>query len=215
MQTASTVEDGTWRVGAQLATAAYCGSFIEGPFACSEFPDGAPIPELRVDARRGLPNGADVGLSLQVATQALAPAKPLQVGLTLEAKHELVAGAVGSTRQVLSVGILAAGAIAGRRTLRPFLQAEWALNLLYGIQTARFEWVVGAALSQRNVFNEVGGNPVIAQQRTERLGLTVGLFRRAPAGWALQLGYLAQPGLFDRGAIQLQYGVFWDLGRKP
>ena len=49
------------------------------------------------------------------------------------------------------------------------------------------------------------------QQASQRLGFTVGVFRRAPAGWALQLGYLASPSRFDEGAIQLQYGVFWDL----
>ena len=66
MQTASTVDPGKWRVGAQLSTAAYCGSFVEGPLVCTDYPDGVPIPELRVNARRGLPHGADVGISLQV-----------------------------------------------------------------------------------------------------------------------------------------------------
>ena len=210
MQTASSVEDGTWRVGAQLSAAGYCGSFVAGPLVCSEYPDGAPLPELRVNARRGLPHGTDVGLSLQVAGQVLAPTRPVQVGLTLEGKHELVSGALGQARQVLSLGLLLGGAVAGRPTLRPYLQVEWGLELLYGIATARYEWVAGVAISERTAFNEVGGHPALPKLRTERLGFTVGVFRRAPAGWALQLGYLADPFRFDKGAIQIQYGVFWD-----
>lgn len=212
MQTASSVDDGTWRVGAQLSTAAYCGSFVEGPLVCSEYPDGVPIPELRVNGRRGLPHGTDIGLSFQLLGQALAPSRPIQLGLTLDGKRELLSAPLGSARQVLSVGLLLGGSVAGRPTLRPFLQAEWGLHLLYGVQTARFEWVVGAAFSQRNVFNEVGGRPAVREVFSQRVGFTVGLFRRAPAGWALQLGYLADPARFAEGAIQLQYGVFWDLG---
>jgi hypothetical protein len=211
MQTASTVDEGAWRLGGQLTMAGYCGSFVYGPLECSEYPDGAPLPELRIDARRGLPDGADVGLSLQVAGQVLAPTRPIQVGLTVEGKHELFSSPLGAGRQVLSVGLLLAGAVSGRPTLRPYVQAEGGVNLLYGIQTSRFEWVAGLALSQRTTFNELGGHPAVPEQASQRLGFTLGVFRRAPAGWALQLGYLASPSRFDEGAIQLQYGVFWDV----
>lgn len=212
MQTASTLDDRAWRTGAQLSMAGYCGSFVEGPLVCSEYPDGAPLPELRVNARRGLPHGADVGLSLQLAGQLLAPARPVQLGLTLEAKHELISAGLGSARQVLSLGLLLAGAVSGRPTLRPYLQVEGGLNLLYGIQTARFEWVAGASFSQRHLFNEVGGRPALPHQKSQRLGFTIGLFRRAPTGWAVQLGYSGDPEKYDHGAILLQYGVFWDRG---
>ncbi len=214
MQTASSVADGTWRLGAQLSAAGYCGSFVEGPLVCSEYPDGAPLPELRINTRLGLPHGTDVGLSLQVAGQVLAPSRPVQVGLTLEGKHELASGTLGNARQVLSLGMLLGGAVAGRPTLRPYLQAEWGVELLYGIQTARFEWVAGVAISERTVFIEVGGHPALAKVQTDRLGFTLGVFRRAPAGWALQLAYLADPRRFSEGALQLQYGVFWDLAPR-
>jgi hypothetical protein len=213
MQTASTVEDGAWRVGAQLSAAAYCGSFVDGPLVCSEYPDGAPLPELRLNARRGLPRGSDLGLSVQVLGQVQAPTRPVQVGLTLEGKHELLSGALGQGRQVLSVGLLLGGAVAGRPALRPYLEVEWGLALLYGIQTARFEWMAGAAISDRAAFNEVGGHPALPKLRTERLGFTLGVLRRAPAGWGVQLGYLGDPHRFGAGAIQIQYGVFWDLPR--
>ncbi len=198
MQTASVVDDGTWRLGGQVSTAGYCGSFTGNPLDCSEYPDGIPIPEVRLDARRGIQGGADLGLSVQIATQALSPERPLQLGLALEAKHELV-----STEQhVLSIDVLGAAAFAARPKLAATAQAEWALTLLYGRKTARFEFVVGASLSQRIAFK----GPI-----TERIGFTLGMYRRAPAGWALQLGYVGQPSRFDVGAIQLQYGLFWDF----
>jgi hypothetical protein len=211
MQTASAVSNGTWRVGAQLSSALYCGSFTAGPLTCTEYPDGAPLPELRVNARRGLPHDQDVGLSLQLAGQLFAPNRPIEAGLTGEWKAELLSGRVGATHQVLSLGLLAAGAVAGRVGLPPDLQGELGLNLLYGIQTRRYEWVLGASLSERSLSYEVGGHPALSSQRTERLGFSVGVFRRSPAGWALQLGYLGDPSRYDRGAIQLQYGLFWDL----
>lgn len=203
MQTASTVEDGHWRVGAQLGAAGYCGSFTEGPLECTEYPDGVPLPELRVDARRGLPHGADVGMSLQVLGQVLAPSRPIQGGLTLEAKHELVEGSVAGRRQVLSLGLLLGGAISGRPGLRAYGQVEGGVELLYGLQTKRFEVVLGAAYSERTLFDTPEG-------RTQRVGFTLGLFRRNPAGWALQVGYLGNTRRFSDGSIQLQYGVFWD-----
>ena len=211
MQTASTVDEGRWRVGAQLSAAGYCGSFTAGPLVCSEFPDGAALPELRVNARRGMNVATDVGLSLQLAGQVLAPSRPFQAGLTIDVKHALLSGALGPARQVLSLGVLAGGAVSGRLALRPYLQAEWGLHLLYGVQTSRFEWVAGVAISQRNLFNEVGGRPALPVVRSDRVGFTLGLYRRLSAGWVLQLGYLGDPARLADGALQIQYGVFWDL----
>lgn len=197
MQTASALSDGTWRLGGQLSTAAYCG-IAGGPFECSEFPDGISMPELRLDARRGIPGGSDVGISVQLATQVLAPERPVQLGLALEAKHELVS----TERHVLSIDLLGAAAIAGRPSLAALGQGEWAITLLYGLRLARFEVVTGASLSQR-----IPTRGFV----TERIGFTVGLFRRAPSGWALQLGYAGQPSRFGTGSLQVQYGIFWDF----
>ncbi len=216
MQTASTVDDGAWRVGGQLSAAGYCGSF-DGPTPtdCTNYPDGVPLPELRVDARRGLPHRSDVGLSLQVEGQLFAPSRPLQVGLSFEGKRELwsTTGASGR-RQLVSISFLAGAAVSGRLGLPPYLQYEWGVSAFYGLKTSRFEAVVGATVSRRTLFNQVGAPSPLPSVDSERIGLTLGLFRRAPAGWAIQLGYLTDPGHFAHGAIQLQYGVFWDLGGR-
>ena len=211
MQTASAVEAGHLRVGAQASTAGYCGSF-DGPVPtdCTEYPDGLPLPELRINARHGLPQHSDVGLSLQIAGQLDAPNRPLQSGLTFEGKRELWSSHSGP-RQILSVAVLLAAAASGRLKLAPYLQYEWGVSLFYGVQTARFEWVAGVSVSRRTLFNQVGVPSALPVLESERVGVTLGLFRRAPAGWALQLGYLTDPARFGRGALQLQYGVFWDL----
>jgi hypothetical protein len=213
MQTASALEDGRWRLGAQASAAGYCGS-VEGPVptACSEYPDGVPVPELRVDARRGLPARSDVGLSLQVAPQALAAARPLQVGLTFDGKRELGRTRTGPARHVLSLGLLGGMAIAGRLGLAPFVQAEWGVTLMYGLQVGRFEWVVGGVASRRALVDTTGVRAALPVVQSTRVGLSLGLFRRSPAGWAVQLGYLGDPDRYSAGAIQVQYGVFWDLG---
>ena len=112
---------------------------------------------------------------------------------------------------MLSAGALVGGAVAGRLGSPVYLQGEWGLEALYGVQTRRFEWVALASLAQRSVFNEVGGHPLFPVVRSNHLGLTLGLFRRDPAGWALQLGYLGDLARFDHGVVLLQYGVFWDL----
>ena len=44
-----------------------------------------------------------------------------------------------------------------------------------------------------------------------RTGFTLGLFHRAPAGFAVQLGYTTDPARFSQGTIQLQFGLFFDL----
>jgi hypothetical protein len=200
MQTASTVDEGHWRVGGQVGVSGYCGSFTEGPLVCTEYPDGVPLPELRLDARRGIRAGFDVGVSAQLWGQALAVSKPVQVGLTIDAKHVLL----DADRHVVSLGLLLGTAVSGRPGLRAYAQGEGGVQLIYGFRTARFEWVAGAQYSERRTFQ------VIAGDRSQHVGFTLGVFRQRPAGWALQLGYLGDPRRFGDGAIQIQYGVFWD-----
>ena len=58
--------------------------------SCNSFPDGVPLPELRVNARAGFARGFDFGLSLQAYAQLLAPERPFQMGLTADVKGELL-----------------------------------------------------------------------------------------------------------------------------
>lgn len=200
MQTASVVDEGRWRLGGQIGIAGYCGSFTDGPLVCTEYPDGVPLPEVRFDARRGLRAGLDVGVSAQLFGQALAVSKPVQVGLTVDAKHVLFE----TERQIVSLGLLLGGAVSGRPGLRAYVQGEGGVQLFYGLRTKRFEWVLGASYSERRTLQ------VIAGERSQHVGFTLGVFRSRPAGWALQLGYLGDVSRFSDGAIQLQYGVFWE-----
>ena len=105
---------------------------------------------------------------------------------------------------MLSLGLLLGGAVSGRPGLRAYVQGEGGVQLFYGLQAKRLEWVVGASYSERRLFDIPAGG------RTQRVGFSVGVFHRKPAGWALQLGYLGAVDRFSDGAIQLQYGVFWD-----
>lgn len=209
MQTASTVDPMQLRVGGQLSLAAWCGrwSGAGGALQCSEYPEGVPLPELRLGGRLGLARGVDVGASLQLSAQLFGPERPMQGGLSADVKLELLRVPTSGPTHLLSAGLLAGGALAGRFGLRTWAELEWAVPVFYGLQLAQWEVVLGASVSRRHT---VSPGPAGAFD-THRVGLTVGLFKRAPAGFAVQLGYLAQPERFDSGAVQLQVGLFFDL----
>lgn len=211
MQTASVVERGAWRLGAQGSAAGFCN--LSDITQCHDYPDGVPTPELRLDARRGLGAKSDLGASLQLQPVVLSAERPLHLGLAVDGKRELLRiSAADGNAHVVSGGLQLAGAVSGRLGLSPMLQAELALPVHYGYQTTRFEWVAGLSLSRRAVFPSVGGPPEREAMTTWRMGASVGAYRRTPSGWGAQLGYLT---LVDRpraGALLLQFGWFWDVG---
>jgi hypothetical protein len=211
MQTASAVDRGRFRVGAQGSGAAFCGDVgggVLGLTRCTDYPDGIPLPEIRVNTRYGLGRGFDVGGSVQAQGQLFAPERPFQLGLTLDVKGELLRVPTKGPTHILSVGLLGGGALAGRLGLPLWAQLEWGVPLLYGLQLEQWELVAGVNLSQRYL-QSPGLSP---STTTVRTGFTLGLFKRAPAGFALQLGYLTDPARFSSGSIQLQVGVFFDVG---
>jgi hypothetical protein len=217
MQTASVVEVGVLRVGGQVAFAGFCGDVpmgVLGLTRCTEYPDGVPFPEVRVNGRRGLLKRVDVGASLQLAPQLLASERAMQAGLTLDGKVELLHLERGPVTHIISLGLLGGSAIAGRFGLRPSAQVEGGVPVFYGLQLAGFEVVVGAAWSVRGFFF---GNGVTEPALSQRLELRLGLFRR-PTSWGLQLGYLTDPARFTAGAPQVQFSWLWDfawtLGRS-
>ncbi len=210
MQTASVVDVGVLRVGGQVAFAGFCGDLPTGVLGltrCTEYPDGLPLPEVRVDARRGLLRRLDVGASLQLAPQLLASERAMQAGLTLDGKAELLHLERGPVTHIVSLGLLGGAAIAGRFGLRPSAQVEGGVPLFYGLQLAGFEVVLSAAWSVRGFFF---GNGVTLPALSQRLELRVGLFRR-PTSWGLQLGYLTDPANFTSGAPQVQFSWMWDF----
>ncbi|MDP1918120.1 MAG: hypothetical protein Q8L14_17880 [Myxococcales bacterium] len=216
MQTASVVDKGRFRVGGQLSAAAYCGDLSGGVLLgltrCTEYPDGVPLPELRANARYGLGSRFDVGLSAQAQGQVLAPERVFQFGLTTDVKGELLRVADGAITHVVSTGLLGGAALEGRFGLPLWAQLEWGVPMFYGVQLERWEFVLGLSLSQRIGFSKLGTAAPLPPVDSARGGITLGVFRRNPASWALQLSYLADPTRFATGSLQLQFGWFFDLG---
>jgi hypothetical protein len=215
MQTASVVAPGRARLAGSLTAAGYCGDLSGGVLLgltrCTEYPDGVPLPELRASARFGLGAGFDVGLSAQAQGQVLAPERLLQLGLTADVKGEVLRISTAGPTHVFSTGLLGGTALSGRLGLPLWAQLEWGVPLFYGLQLERWEVVLGASLSQRLLLPRfaTGELPAVSSVRA---GLTVGLFRRNPASWALQLSYLTDPARFSTGTLQLQLGWFFDVG---
>ncbi len=216
MQTASVVDQGRLRVGGQLSASAFCGDPSQGPLLgltrCTDYPDGIPLPELRVSGRYGLGSRFDVGLSAQALGQMLAPERIFQFGLTADVKGELMRATTGSVTHVVSTGLLGGASLSGRFGLPLWAQAEWGVPIFYGLQVSRWEFVVGTSLSERRTFSRLGLSEVLPPSSLVHVGFTLGAFRRAPSSWGLQVGYLTDPTRFANGTIQLQFGWFFDLG---
>jgi hypothetical protein len=207
MQTASVVERGTYRVGGQLS-GGYCD--ISNSFACNAYPDGIPLPALRANVRAGVAPRTDVGGSLQLQTMVYAPERPLQVGVTLDGKRELARGG----RHVLSGGVLAGGAVAGRLGLAPWLQTEIGVPVFYGLQLAHHEIVASTWATYRALFPSVGGAQQLGTFHNVRYGVGLGFYRRAPAGWGFLVAYDTDSDPFLGGAVQAQIGWLWDLAPR-
>jgi hypothetical protein len=212
LQLASVAPAGSTWVSGQVSGTVFCGSIPDGLggfLSCNQFTDGVPLPELRANVRHGVGWASDVGASVQVLGNVGAPEKVVQVGLTLDAKRELLhLRSSSGLGHVLSLGVLAGAAIGGRLGLAPLGEAEWAVPLRYGLQVKGLELVSALLVSQRVEF---GGRAGLPAESTVRLGASVGLFRREPLGWAVQLGYLTDPRAPGLGSFQLQLGWQWDV----
>lgn len=215
MQTASVVDKGRLRVGGQLSAAAYCGDLrtgaILGLSRCTEYPDGVPLPEVRASGRLGLGAGFDVGVSAQAQGQVLAPERIFQFGLTTDVKGELLRVETRGPTHVVSTGLLGGAALSGRFGVPLWAQLEWGVPVFYGLQFTRWELVFGASVSQRMLLPKLGAASGLPPAETVRAGLSFGVFRR-PSSWALQLAYLVDPARPLAGALQLQFGWFFDVG---
>ncbi len=209
MQTASVVERGRVRVGGQVSASMYCGAIGEGALgisSCNDFPDGVPIPELRANARVGLGQSFDLGVSLQGHGMVLSVERAFQLGLTVDLKGELLHLTTSGPTHILSVGLLGGAAFAGRFGLPLWPQVEWAVPIFYGLQFTQWELVLSANASHRFSFSP-NVTPSLDSVRT---GFSIGLFHREPAGFAVQVGYSTDPASFRYGSFQLQVGLFFD-----
>jgi hypothetical protein len=211
MQTASVVDPGHLRLSGQLAGTGFCGDFrsgLVGAVSCSDYPDGFPIPEVRVNGRYGAAHGFDVGLSLQAYGQVQAPQRVLQVGATLDVKRELLRVKTDSGLvHVISAGLLGSASVSGRVKETAWSQLEWGVPVFYGLQFAHFELVANATLITRHV-TIPAPSPTVD---TVRVSFALGLYRRDPSGFGVQIGWLAEPAKFSTGAIMLSAGWFFDV----
>lgn len=209
MQTASVVDRGRLRVGGQLSAAGFC-DIPGGPLGiltCTDHPDGIPLPELRANGRFGFARGFDVGLSLQGQGQIAAPERSFQLGLTADVKGELLRITTRGPTHIVSIGLLGGTAAAGRLSLPLWAQVEWGVPLFYGLQFQHLELVASATASQR--FTK---SPSVSPSTDQvHVGFSLGVFKRDPAGIAVQVSYLTDPTRFSSGSLQLQVGLFFDL----
>ena len=208
LQTASAVPQGITRLGGGVSVTPYC-SFTGDPLnECARGLTGIPLPELRLDVRRGLGNGWDLGGSGRVELVAY---RGFQAGLLVDAKKEVWAGEIGpGRRQVLSLGgAVSADAVVvssgGTPSVRPELGL--ALPLFYGWQGENSEWVVSPRLVQRFPYSR-------GLYGVSEFGLALGVFHRS-SGLGLQLSYQAPFELPTSGLFTVSIGGFLDLGGAP
>jgi hypothetical protein len=211
MQTASVVEPGHLRLSGQLAGAGFCGNFkagLVGAIACSDYPDGFPVPEVRVNGRYGAAHGFDVGLSLSGYGEVQAPQRVFQLGATADVKRELLrVTSEGGLTHIVAAGLLGSAAISGRLKEAAWSQFEWGVPVFYGLQFTHFELVANATLIARHVAIPAPSPTV----DTIRVSFALGLYRRNPTGFGVQVGWLAEPAKFSTGAVMLSAGWFFDV----
>ncbi len=214
LQTASTVPRGTWRVGGQAALSPWCGVSGDVANRCAFLPEGTPLPELRLQGRTGVAEGTDVGVSLLGAAEVLAGLGPVvRGGVYVDGKRELLSRELGGERrQVLSVapGVgFALTPVVPRGGPAPDLDV--ALPVLFGHQTAGWEWVAGAQVLERFQWRMAEADPGQRWRARTELGLSAGVFSRGPARTAYQLSYVAPVDRLAGGRLTFGFGLVFDV----
>ena len=231
LQTASVVDDGVTRVGAEANAALFCGT-PSALLSCALYPEGLALPEVRGSARRGIGDGVDVGAALAARVALYAVDRPVGGLFTFDVKRELWSrplpwGAWGERLLVSASPLLAVGA-AGAVGLAPTVEAEFGVPLHVGLVQPGGEWVTSLRVSQHVLLPHLGADlptpyRVIA---TTRLGFAAGSVFRS--GLGIQLGYQSiafgsaalsradsvavdVTPAFTSGAWQLSVGWLWDL----
>ena len=218
-------------MGAEANAALYCGS-IGLVTDCAFYPEGLPLPELRLSARRGVGDGLDFGAAVAARVELYAVDRPVGALFTFDAKRELWSRPLGwgawGERLVVSVNPLMAAGAAGAIGLAPTVEAELGVPLHVGLVQGGGEWVGSLRLSQRLLLPKLGAEPPAPYPgvTTTRLGLAAGYV--FDSGLAVQLGYqsivfgagylslgkstlVAVAPEFTAGAWQLSVGWLFDL----
>jgi len=204
-QTASTVPAGSYRVSGQLSQSLWCGVLFNG---CAAWPEDAlPTPELRANLRRGLVPGLDVGAS-GFMTGYLE--RGLRVGTFVDGKVELWERTPEpGTRQLLSVGLGAGGSFNHVNRRGGYWEADLALPVFFGQQTASSETVVGVRMLERLNFRTIEGSSF---HHYPALGALVAIFSRGDPGFGVQFSYDAPIGFLEQGSWTLSGTVHPDFG---
>ncbi len=215
MQPASVLPEGQLRMGGQVTVAPLCGLTRNYGQDCAAGDNGLPLPEFRFNARRGMGKQSDVGFSVQLAPW-IQSARPVQLGLTLDGKHEIWSRSLGDgRRQIVSAnfGIQGSTRIGnGKPGSRTEFQLDGVIPVQFGHQTERFEWVVSLGYLHRFRFESIDAPLPPPVTDAPWLQLSLGVFRRSPGSWSLQVGYLTPAAQPLAGSLQIGYALHFDVG---
>lgn len=221
LQPASTVPAGTWRLGAQAQAAPWCSISGDPANRCAMLPDGTPLPEARLTARRGLDAVSDVGFAVPVSVH-LGPREGftqfgIRAGLQADYKRVLWRRSLGAGREQLLSVAPGAGIFAVTHSPRNALapDVDLALPLLFGHQSKGHEWVLGLELAERLRLRMAEVDPSRRLQASTELGLFAAVFSRdgAHSGW--QVGYHAPVNALDGGRFTLGFAFSLDVNAAP
>ena len=216
MQPASTAPAGTWRLGGQVAGAPWCSFSKDLPGQCADLPEGTPLPEVRLDARRGLDAVSDLGASVHASLSLPSGngfgAWGARAGLGGDYKRVLWTG--GPWLLSLAGG-LGLSLVTTQPRSAPAPDLELVVPVRVGYLAAAHEWVAGLSVAERLRLRPAEVDPLLRVQPVTELGLTLGMYPRGDGHLALEVGYFAPVTRPGGGRFMAGLGVHWDLGGPP
>ncbi|HZA52314.1 MAG TPA: hypothetical protein VE549_16325 [Myxococcaceae bacterium] len=220
LQTASTVDPGMWRVGAQLSASPYCTVTLDPTGNCYIVPGNLPIPQLKLAARAGVFPRVDAGLSIQGSgTVPVAPHPPpsyLRMGALLDAKVEVWSASTESGRHLVAAAAGVGSSLERWSTPSAPLalpDLELVVPIFYGYQTPELELVASPRFMERFTFIDITGDGRREVLEQPWLGLALRAITRGPQRWAFGLDYSAPTWGLHQGAWTISVGFMLDLGR--
>jgi hypothetical protein len=220
LQTASTVDPGVWRLGAQLSASPYCTLTNDPSGNCYKIPlPNLPLPQLRLAARAGVFPRIDAGLSIhgtRIVSLAGGLSGGFRAGALLDGKVEVWSTPTQSGRHLVAAAAGIGSALEWWSTptgsqLTPDL--ELVVPIFYGYQTRWMEFVVSPRFMERLTYIDITGDGRREVLEQPWLGLAIEFFTRGPDRWAFGLEYASPTGGLHRGAWTISVGFMLDLGR--
>jgi hypothetical protein len=213
LQTASTVETGTWRLGGQISASPWCSLTLDPAGNCYMLPDNVPIGELRLAARTGLVPRVDAGLSIHGSGVV---ARSFRIGGLMDAKVELWSVPARSGRHLIAagagIGAAREGWISSQGVTQFTPELELVVPVFYGYQSEKVELVASPRYFERFSYIDITGDGRRESLEERWVGLSLSAYARGPRGWALALEYAAPTAGLHRGALTASGGLFFDIG---